>query len=256
MGFSAVYNTDVGIKKKTNQDSLAIKIAETPDGQAAFSLICDGMGGLAKGEVASKEVVNAYCEWFGTQFADMAVNGGFDEETLRYQWTKLAIEQNERIKAYGERNGIMLGTTLSALLIYKDRYYIIHVGDSRVYELSSTVRQMTTDQTLVAREVAAGRMTPEQAEVDSRRSVLLQCVGASPVVEPEFISGEVKAGAEYMICSDGFRHKITNEEILDRIGPGVCSTEEDMEQGCRFLTELVKYRKETDNITVVLIKTE
>ena len=54
MRFSAVYNTDVGIKKKTNQDSLAIKIAETPDGQALFSLVCDGMGGLAKGEVASK----------------------------------------------------------------------------------------------------------------------------------------------------------------------------------------------------------
>ena len=62
MRFSAVYNTDVGIKKKTNQDSLAIKIAETPDGQALFSLVCDGMGGLAKGEVASKEVICAFCD--------------------------------------------------------------------------------------------------------------------------------------------------------------------------------------------------
>ena len=59
-----------------------------------------------------------------------------------------------------------------------------------------------------------------------------------------------------MICSDGFRHKISNEEMMSKIGPAVCSTETEMENGCKFLTELVKYRKETDNITVVLIKTE
>ena len=59
MKYRAAYHTDVGIKKKNNQDSLAIKIAETPNGQAAFAIICDGMGGLAKGEFASKEVINA-----------------------------------------------------------------------------------------------------------------------------------------------------------------------------------------------------
>ena len=64
MKYRAAYHTDVGIKKKNNQDSLAIKIAETPNGQAAFAIICDGMGGLAKGELASKEVINAYCGWF------------------------------------------------------------------------------------------------------------------------------------------------------------------------------------------------
>ena len=86
MGFSAVYNTDVGIKKKTNQDSLAIKIADTPNGQVVFSLVCDGMGGLAKGEVASKEVITAFCNWFDTQFVEMVDNNSFSEELLRYQW--------------------------------------------------------------------------------------------------------------------------------------------------------------------------
>ena len=51
MGFSAVYNTDVGIKKKTNQDSLAIKIADTPNGQVVFSLVCDGMGEIGRAHV-------------------------------------------------------------------------------------------------------------------------------------------------------------------------------------------------------------
>ena len=89
MGFSAVYNTDVGIKKKTNQDSLAIKIADTPNGQVVFSLVCDGMGGLAKGEVASKEVITAFCNWFDTQFVEMVDNNSFSEELLRYQWIRM-----------------------------------------------------------------------------------------------------------------------------------------------------------------------
>ncbi len=256
MRFSAVYNTDVGIKKKTNQDSLAIKIAETPDGQALFSLVCDGMGGLAKGEVASKEVICAFCDWFDRQFAEMVNNGSFSEGALKYQWLHLAVDMNEKIKEYGERNGIMLGTTISAILMYRGRYYIVHVGDSRIYQMSSVVQQLTADQTLVAREIAAGRLTPEQAETDSRRSVLLQCIGASPVVEPDFVAGDILAGATYMICSDGFRHKISNDEMMSKIGPAACGTEAEMEDGCKFLTELVKYRKETDNITVVLIKTE
>ncbi len=256
MGVSAVYNTDVGIKKKNNQDSLAIKIADTPDGKVIFSLVCDGMGGLAKGEVASKEVITAFCDWFDNQFVEMIENRSFSENSLQYQWMRLAVEQNERIKAYGEQQGFMLGTTISAILIYMGKFYILHVGDSRVYEITNGIRQLTSDQTLVAREIAAGRLTPEQAETDSRRSVLLQCIGASPVVEPDFIKGDVIPGAHYMICSDGFRHKITPEEMIERLGPANCVDEKSMKEGCVFLTELVKYRKETDNVTVVLIKTE
>ena len=84
--------------------------------------------------------------------------------------------------------------------MYEDRYYIIHVGDSRVYELTDKMEQLTQDQTLVAREIAAGRLTPEQAETDSRRSILLQCIGASPVVEPDFIRGYITQNASYLLC--------------------------------------------------------
>ena len=113
---------------------------------------------------------------------------------------------------------------------------------------------LTNDQTFVAREVAEGRMTPEQAKIDSRRSILLQCVGASPVVEPEFTKGVVTPGAVYMLCSDGFRHEISDDEVLHKIGPSACTDEEKMKYGCIYLTELAKGRKETDNISVALIK--
>ena len=136
-----------------------------------------------------------------------------------------------------------------------DSVRIVHVGDSRIYELTNEFKKLTKDQTFVAREVAMGRMTEEQAKVDPRRSVLLQCVGASSVVQPDFIKGEVKDNAVYLLCSDGFRHQISEEEIMDKLGPDATSSSEELQYGCVYLTELVKNRKETDNISVVVVKT-
>ena len=232
MEYIATYHTDVGTRKETNQDSLAIKVVNTKEGNVAFAIVCDGMGGLAKGEVASKEVIEAFCTWFDDTLVDEIQNGTFTEE-----------------------NHLQLGTTVSAILLYKDQYYIVHVGDSRVYELTKTAKQLTNDQTFIARELAAGRMTPEQAKTDPRRSVLLQCVGASPVVEPEFTKGTATRNAVYMLCSDGFRHVITPEEIIEKIGPGEATDEEKMKYGAIYLTELVKNRGERDNITVAMVRT-
>lgn len=255
MEYIAAYHTDVGISKKTNQDSLAIKIVDTVDGAVAFGIVCDGMGGLAKGELASKEVILAFCDWFDNTLVDDIQAGNFDEGNLVNQWNNIVQSMNKRLGTYGEENHLQLGTTVSAILMYKEEYFIVHVGDSRVYQLKDEVLQLTKDQTLIAREIAAGRLTEEQAKTDPRRSVLLQCVGASPVVEPEFTKGIIEKDAVYMLCSDGFRHQITPEEMMEKIGPRAVADAEQMEQGGRYLTETVKQRRENDNITVAMIKT-
>lgn len=255
MEYIAAYHTDVGITKKTNQDSLALKIIESKEGKVAFGVVCDGMGGLSRGELASKEVILAFCDWFDNVFVDTIENGSFDEGVLVQQWNDIIQTQNKRLGEFGEKNNIMLGTTVSAILFYKNEYYIVHVGDSRIYSMGNNVNQLTKDQTFVAREIAAGRMTEEQAKTDPRRSVLLQCVGASPIVEPDFTKGDIMPNSVYMLCSDGFRHQISDQEMMDKIGPNVAIDEEKMKFGCMYLTELVKSRKETDNISVALIKT-
>ena len=254
MEYTAAYHTDVGISKKTNQDSLAIKIIDTPDGQVTFAVVCDGMGGLAKGELASKELTEAFCTWFDEVFAEDAANGSFDECALIEQWNEIIQVQNRELALYGQRNSLQLGTTISAILMYKDTYYIVHVGDSRVYHLTDRAVQLTKDQSLIQREMDAGRLTPEQAKVDPRRSILLQCVGASPIVEPDFMKGDIQKDTVYMLCSDGFRHQISEDEILAKLGPEACTDAGTMKVGCAFLTELVKERRETDNVTVVVVK--
>ena len=107
MKYRAAYHTDVGIKKKNNQDSLAIKIAETPNGQAAFAIICDGMGGLAKGELASKEVINAYCGWFEHDFVKLVRTGTFNTAILKEQWDRIAVTANEKLKAYDSEPSVV-----------------------------------------------------------------------------------------------------------------------------------------------------
>ena len=256
MEYTAAYHTDVGITKKTNQDSLAVKIVDTPEGQVAFAIVCDGMGGLAKGELASKEVIEAFCAWFDEEFLENILTGSFDEGVLIEQWNDIIQKQNRRLAMYGEKNKLQLGTTISAILMLRNEYYIVHVGDSRVYHLTDRLIQLTKDQTLIQREMDAGRLTPEQARTDPRRSILLQCVGASPVVEPEFTKGDIEKDTVYMICSDGFRHQISEDEIMQKLGPDAAESEDQMKMGCAFLTELVKERRETDNITVLCVKTK
>ena len=254
MEYSATYNTDIGIRKSTNQDSTAIRIVDTPEGQVAFAIVCDGMGGLAKGELASKEVITAFCRWFDEEFITQVLDDSFS--ALRDDWNSIIQTENRLLSVYGSDNNIMLGTTVSAILMYRNDFYIVHVGDSRVYELHDSVRILTKDQTFVAREIAAGRMTPEEAKIDPRRSVLLQCVGASAKVTPDFLKGKIQRNAVYFVCSDGFRHQISEEEIMEKLGPDNAANMEELKYGCVYLTELVKNRKETDNITVAAIKTK
>lgn len=254
MNFIISASTDIGIAKETNQDSLTSMVINTPQGRMAFSVLCDGMGGLDKGEVASASVITAFRNWAMNDLPRLCEQP-LEDATIRSQWEAIINQQNNAIKDYGARQGVRLGTTVVAMLLTQSRYYILNVGDSRAYELTTGLRQITNDQTFVAREVAQGHMTAEEAETDSRRSVLLQCVGASDEVYPDMFFGEVAHNAIYMLCSDGFRHEITAEEIFEKLQPGVLFDDYTMQQHSISLIELNKQRQERDNISVSLVRT-
>lgn len=247
--------TDIGNVKDTNQDSYGVRVLSTPIGKMVFAVLCDGMGGLAKGEVASSTVVNAFFEWLDTNLIELCKDGAIRDDRIRTEWTQIAVDFNEKIKKFGKSNGINLGTTLTAMLITDNRYYIINVGDTRAYEISNGVKVITKDQTLVAREVELGMITPEQAQNDSRRSVLLQCIGASDTVNPDFFFGETMHNAVYMLCSDGFRHEISEDEIYRYFQPNMMQNRETMDSNTRTLIDINKQRMERDNITVVTVRT-
>ncbi len=246
--------TDIGLTKDTNQDAYSIRAYKSSIGSVVFAILCDGMGGLSRGEVASATVVAAFNRWADNELAGL-IKKGLTENSIRNDWGRLVTEYNQKIKAYGSQCGVSLGTTLTAILLTDSRYYIINVGDTRAYEIAGDLAVLTKDQTLVSREVELGRLTPEQAETDPRRSVLLQCIGASETVVPEFVFGDVKLNAVYMLCSDGFRHEITEDEIYEKLSPYSFNDVDQLRQNMQILIDRNKERQERDNITVVSIKT-
>lgn len=253
MRFIATADTDIGISKNTNQDSLLVKHAKTDIGEVLMAIVCDGMGGLSKGELASATVIRAFSEWFDNELPFELENT--DMQIIGSKWSLMLKDLNVKISEYGDEIGSSLGTTFSGILFVEDKYVLVHVGDSRIYHIGSSLNQLTTDQTFVAREISRGNMTPEQAKTDKRRNLLLQCVGASKVVEPQIICGNTDKGA-YMLCSDGFRHEISEAEIYESLNPVNLMNKEAMHSNVKYLIEQNKQRHERDNISVILVKVD
>ena len=254
MRFIATADTDIGISKDTNQDSVLIKHAMADGKEILLAVVCDGMGGLSKGELASATVIRAFAKWFDEELPFELEN--VDLQVIGAKWSLLLKELNAQILEYSKENGIEgVGTTFSGILFIDDQYVIGHVGDTRIYHIGSSMTQLTTDQTFVAREISRGTMTLEQAKTDKRRNLLLQCIGASKVVEPQIICGRTEKGA-YMLCSDGFRHEITEAEIYESLNPINLMNKDAMHNNAKYLIEQNKSREEKDNISVLLIKAE
>ena len=217
MGLTA-YKTDVGIKKKVNQDSLIIRKATTEIGEITFISVCDGMGGLSFGELASAEAVNILNNWFDEDLPELLIEGISDQS-------------------------------------FKD----VNIGDSRIYKLDSEkIEQLTHDQSVVQQLLDSGQITAEEAETHPQRSVLLQCVGFGERAIPEFTFGSYKEGDVFFACSDGFRHKLTTEEMyqvlyvnLEKESEKFNERKKDLVERLGYLVEVVKERGEKDNITVV-----
>ncbi len=254
MKFIVTADTDVGISKSTNQDSVLVKHASCDMGEVLMAIVCDGMGGLSKGELASATVIREFDRWFKEDLPyelenlDMAVVGA--------KWALMLKELNGKILEHSQSLGEEgMGTTFSGILFVDNNYVWVHVGDSRIYHISTRVNQLTNDHTFIAREISEGTMTVEQAKTDKRRNLLLQCVGASKVVEPDVSSGTASKGV-YMLCSDGFRHEISTDEMFESLNPINLMNKDSMHNNARYLIEQVKSREEKDNISVILIKAE
>ena len=253
MRFVAIADTDIGISKETNQDSVLVKHASCEIGEVMMAIICDGMGGLSKGELASATVIREFSKWFDEELP-YELNR-LDMQVIGDKWSHLLKSLNTKILEYAQSRNISIGTTFSGILLVGRQYVIVHVGDTRVYHIGASLKQLTTDHTFIAREIKRGNMTPEQAQKDKRRNMLLQCVGASERLEPEIIVGETENDA-YMVCSDGFRHEITENEIYESLNPTNLHNKKGMRANVKYLINLVKQRKEKDNISVVLIKVD
>lgn len=257
MIFISAYCSDAGIVKEVNQDALCIKSTVNSCGSVMMAVVCDGMGGLQEGEYASSFTVNRFSDWFDCE-ENRLLQMPLCREVINRAWKSLVKGINEELLAYANPKGIQLGTTLSAILLTIDSYYIIQVGDSRIYRIYRQLEQLTEDQSLVAREVAMGKLTKEEARTDKRRNILLQCIGARESVTPTVCSGINYPDSLYLLCSDGFVHELGEGEYVSMLHPESITDSRDLTERLESLVETAKQRKEKDNITVcsIVVKEE
>ena len=246
-------HTDAGTTKKINQDAVSARLVDSFWGEIAFAVVCDGVGGLDFGEQASRETVLAFHNWFAKGFSELLDNNMVTADMLFGQWQRIIDSVNGRLRKFAGKQGKRMGTTVSALLIWNGKYYICHVGDSRIYRIDQSLQRLTTDHTLVEQEIATGMLTREQAESDARRNILLQCIGASQTVTPQFTWGQVRGDTTFVLSTDGLVHLLTEEELYEYFRPERNSTKEQLTGLCRETVNLVMSRGERDNITVAAL---
>ena len=227
MHFLTAIHSDIGTVKKVNQDSLCLKVAQSKSGEVVLAVVCDGLGGLSKGELASKTVIEYFSKWF-ENVLPQRLHDGIVFKDIAGEWKQSIVHLNEKINAYGEKHNVQLGTTIVAALC--------------------------VDKHMIAKELQEGKLTAQQAENDPRKSTLLQCIGASPEVKPDFFEMDLSSGTVLLLCSDGFRHEVLPQEFLGVLKSSVLLDETIMKTTLIDLTELNKQRGEKDNISSILIK--
>lgn len=254
MQFYVAAVTDIGIYKQVNQDSLNVMVADTKIGQVAMMVMCDGIGGLSLGEVASSQVVLLFKQWFVDTLPSI-IDEGITDIKLECSWKNLINNADNSLKEYTRLKQVKLGTTLTAMLLIAGRYHIVQIGDSRAYEITHEIRQLTEDQTVAEQEIRLGHITEEQARNDSRKHILLQCIGAGERLEPQYIHGDILNQASYIVCTDGFYNRLEAYEIQEKcsLQPGM--NREKKENKLHEIIESCKSRGERDNISVIWLHT-
>ncbi|WP_154095961.1 PP2C family serine/threonine-protein phosphatase [Microbacterium testaceum] len=226
-------STDTGRRREVNQDAV---LAEYP-----LFVVADGMGGHLGGEIASASTVDR-------------LRAVVDNQTVSTKNIEKALSRAVKdIIAHPETTDEGTGTTLTGLYLEthtdEPHWVTLNIGDSRVYLLrDGEIVQVTTDHSVVQELIAAGRLSPEEAENHPYGNVITRAVGPSDSVKPDYLRLDVLDGDRFVICSDGLTKELTDfgiRHFLDNNADPAAAVEAMMaaalENGGR------------DNITIVVL---
>lgn len=263
--------TDIGCVRANNEDNFGY------DSRYGIFVVCDGMGGQAAGEVASKMGVDILLEYFRTgpplvapekqagvvesAGNDATAKNGRDQETTQLPVATSAAAgalagairlANRKIYEAGQHDDgrAGMGSTIVAALIHGNALAIAHVGDSRIYLCRrGEIQQLTRDHSLVAEQVRLGYITSEQAETSEMKNVILRALGAEPEVQPDVEDLLTVPGDLLLMASDGLTRHVSDGEILE-----IVASSPSLDTACARLIQAAKNRGGDDNITCLLLK--
>jgi len=235
------YKTDIGKVRLNNEDQAA---ALTNASGNVLLIVCDGMGGQNKGDLASSLAVNTIV----TSFKERK---GFLNSQFAKMWVSRIIrEANKTIYEQSQSNPNYdgMGTTITLLLIIKDVAILGHAGDSRCYFLRNNhdLVQMSEDQTYVAYLLRTGKITHEEALTHPKRHVLMNAIGVYPSASIDLKVFPYQ-GEKVLLCSDGLYNNVPLEDITS-----VLKGDDAIEQKVNTLIAIGNKNGGSDNIAVVL----
>lgn len=243
---TASVQTDAGCVREANEDSGRHVLPNDPETQfkkGILTIVADGMGGHASGEVASQMAVDLIGEIY---YADTinsapdALRNAIEQASNQIYETSLSDE-----KLFG------MGTTVIALVLLNNQAFSAHVGDSRLYRLRGRDMEMLTlDHSQVMEMVKYGIISMEEARNHDDKNVILRAVGTQPAVEVEVSEPfTIEAGEQFLLCSDGLCDMLGDEEIAQAwLAAG------DVHTAGEQLINLAKARGGHDNITVGIVR--
>lgn len=239
--------SDVGKVREHNEDYFghaAPTLSDEARARGWLFAVADGVGGLDRGEVASRTAVEILLSSFRRSRVDEIPNALLQR-----------LIQAANLKVYESGAGAnpaasAMGTTLVACLLRYDRMTIAHVGDSRCYLIRrGTASVLTRDHTLVGEQVRIGLMSEEEAAESERRHVLSRSLGANMFVNPDINEHQVLPGDVLLLSTDGLHGPVTSKEMA-----AIAGNFKDLNEAATHLVSLAKEKDGGDNISVQLIR--
>lgn len=199
-----------GVSRSNNQDSYAAgELSE----KVAWAVVCDGMGGVAGGNVASSAAAKLISE---------KIQSGYHAEMTDNSIKNLLISAVESANAVvfdtASKNETLfgMGTTVVAAIASEERVYVASAGDSRAYIISDEIKQITTDHSVVQGMVDRGEITKEEARVHPKKNVITRALGVEKEIRVDFFIEEIEKDKDIvLICSDGLSNFVSDDDISE-----------------------------------------
>jgi serine/threonine protein phosphatase PrpC len=268
---------DRGQVREINEDEIFYRIVQATDEEpVGLFVVCDGMGGHAGGEFASRWAVETIRDELKDLFeaSDRRKTVKLSEEELEalaagqpMPTRKLAAaEIEERIRrAIGRANEVVrkiaqarpqeagdTGTTVTMALVKGEMAYIANVGDSRTYLYrDGQLRPVTRDHSVVASLVQAGIIQPEEVYIHPQRNLIFRSLGAKPEVEVDLFRQELQPGDRLLLCSDGLWEMVRDSQIAK-----IMEKAPNPKTTCQRLIDAANTNGGEDNISAIVVWAE
>lgn len=230
--------TDIGCKRTNNEDCFGYDLS------SQIYVVCDGMGGLAAGEVASSTAVSELLQFFNQSAAP-----GVESEQRLY---RAILHANRLVCALAQSREDLhgMGTTLVSACVDDHKLVIGNVGDSRAYFLrNGQCVQITHDHSYIAEQVRKGVISVEEAGSSPLQSLITRAIGTAESVEPDIFTAAIQPGDMVLLTTDGLTRYADSEAIANLV-----LASSGLQSACQALIDTAKQQGAVDNVTCVLLR--